>query len=494
MVQPVPGHKATTAYRKAGPLWSLGYHTGTDFAAPSGKPIVSAAPGKVVAIDYSSSYGWRVTVESKINGTTVRHYYCHMPSRTGYVDVGKVVTAGQRIGTVGATGNVTGPHLHLEARVAPYAFSNACFRDPSIVINWGAAPAAPVKTVIKKETWKSTGKPYTNWRDEPNTSSEVIKKTTPTNPAITTTAYQERSDGRWVRRTVRDEGKTKNVWARTDNLKAYVKPVVDAPAPAPVPVPVPVPAKQTVALTVASFNVAAMATKQQRDSFKARVPKIGKVMDAAKADVLAVQEAGDAGSTYLSSVTSAAKPLARAAGGGKWRYVFHDSDVTRIGSGLINLPKATLLDGDQKQIAWLAASKGGVKFLVVDLHLEHEDGDEADEKRPLQAVAALRKGRVMARSLGIAQKNVIVAGDTNSHAAVAEAMEELGWVSAAAVAESKTNADLRSFNGFAKTKTGTSLDYIFVHESLAVASFTLIPDHTASDHNLIVATIELEIA
>lgn len=150
MVNPVPGKVVTTAYKKAGRLWSLGWHTGDDYAADTGTPIVSATPGKVIAANaWDRSYGYKVI----IRWGNYDVWYCHMPNGAAKVKVGQTVTAGQRIGSVGATGNVTGSHLHFELRVAGGGFAAANFRDPNIAHSYKATTSV---TAVwgKPETWK----------------------------------------------------------------------------------------------------------------------------------------------------------------------------------------------------------------------------------------------------------------------------------------------------------------------------------------------------
>ncbi|WP_226646227.1 peptidoglycan DD-metalloendopeptidase family protein [Microbulbifer variabilis] len=87
-------------------------HLGTDFAAPLGTVIASAADGiVVVSTDHykHENYGKIIIVDHGNNAQTL---YSHLDSRE--VSVGQTVKAGQKIGTVGVTGNVTGPHLHFE--------------------------------------------------------------------------------------------------------------------------------------------------------------------------------------------------------------------------------------------------------------------------------------------------------------------------------------------------------------------------------------------
>ncbi|MEP9361879.1 M23 family metallopeptidase [Nocardioides sp. CN2-186] len=91
-------------------LWSH-YHTGLDFAAPSGTPIHAVANGVVTSVGYDGAYGNK-TVVTLDDGTEL--WYCHQTSYI--VNVGDTVTGGEVIGYVGSTGNVTGPHVHLEVR------------------------------------------------------------------------------------------------------------------------------------------------------------------------------------------------------------------------------------------------------------------------------------------------------------------------------------------------------------------------------------------
>lgn len=109
-VLPVAGYRLTGRFGQSSSLWSS-THTGLDFAGPSGTTIVSVAGGTVKSAGYSGAYGNR-TVITLLDGTDI--WYCHQ-SRTA-VQVGQKVDPGQVIGYTGSTGNVTGPHLHLEVR------------------------------------------------------------------------------------------------------------------------------------------------------------------------------------------------------------------------------------------------------------------------------------------------------------------------------------------------------------------------------------------
>ncbi len=107
---PTTGYRLTARFGMAGGLWSSN-HTGLDFAAPSGTPIVAVANGTITETGWAGSYG-NHTVQTLEDGTEI--WYSHQSSIG--VKVGDSVSGGQQIGTVGSTGNSTGPHLHLEVR------------------------------------------------------------------------------------------------------------------------------------------------------------------------------------------------------------------------------------------------------------------------------------------------------------------------------------------------------------------------------------------
>ncbi|MEU5509003.1 M23 family metallopeptidase [Streptomyces fungicidicus] len=110
-VSPIPGSYVSTSYQAGSSLWSSGSHTGVDFHAASGTPVQSVGIGTVVEAGWGGSYGNQVVI--KMNDGTYTQYG-HLSSIG--VSVGQQVAAGQQIGLSGATGNVTGAHLHFEAR------------------------------------------------------------------------------------------------------------------------------------------------------------------------------------------------------------------------------------------------------------------------------------------------------------------------------------------------------------------------------------------
>jgi murein DD-endopeptidase MepM/ murein hydrolase activator NlpD len=129
-VLPLTGYRLTARFGNAGSLWSSD-HTGLDFAAPEGTTLVAIGDGVVTEVLYDGAYGNKTVIRLE-DGTEL--WYCHQSAQT--VSVGDSVTAGEVIGAVGSTGNVTGPHLHLEVRPG-----GADPVDPETALaDWGIRP------------------------------------------------------------------------------------------------------------------------------------------------------------------------------------------------------------------------------------------------------------------------------------------------------------------------------------------------------------------
>ncbi|MFF9458764.1 peptidoglycan DD-metalloendopeptidase family protein [Streptomyces flaveolus] len=113
-VAPVADKHLGTGYRVSGPMWSSGYHTGIDFPVPTGAEIRAVGPGTVVTAGWNNAYGYQVVIR---HGDGKYSQYAHQSKLN--VAVGQKVRGGDRIGYSGATGNVSGPHLHFEIRTGP---------------------------------------------------------------------------------------------------------------------------------------------------------------------------------------------------------------------------------------------------------------------------------------------------------------------------------------------------------------------------------------
>lgn len=86
-------------------------HTGVDFAAAVGTPVLAALAGRVVLAEPLSGYGLTVVLD---HGQGLQTLYAHL--QVIGVTVGSQVDQGAELGQVGMTGVATGPHLHFELR------------------------------------------------------------------------------------------------------------------------------------------------------------------------------------------------------------------------------------------------------------------------------------------------------------------------------------------------------------------------------------------
>ncbi len=109
-------------------------HTGVDWSARFGAPILSAGDGTVIKAEWAAGYGRRVEIQHADGVVTA---YSHMSRFGTDIAPGTQVRQGQVIGFVGSTGLSTGPHLHYEVVV------NGHFVDPmDIYVPGGASVAA----------------------------------------------------------------------------------------------------------------------------------------------------------------------------------------------------------------------------------------------------------------------------------------------------------------------------------------------------------------
>ena len=98
-------------------------HSGMDIAAPSGTPVVAPLAGRVIDIGDYFFNGHTVWID---HGAGLLSMLCHL-SRTD-VQVGDALQAGDAVGAVGATGRVTGPHLHWSISL------NRAMVDPALFL------------------------------------------------------------------------------------------------------------------------------------------------------------------------------------------------------------------------------------------------------------------------------------------------------------------------------------------------------------------------
>jgi murein DD-endopeptidase MepM/ murein hydrolase activator NlpD len=117
-----------SSYRLTSPFGSrihpvrgtVDFHTGLDFAVPYGSGVFAATNGIVISTAWGGGYGNLIKIQHADN---VQTWYAHLSAFS--VQPNQRVQAGERVGSVGSTGNSTGPHLHFEVRV------NGTPRDPA---------------------------------------------------------------------------------------------------------------------------------------------------------------------------------------------------------------------------------------------------------------------------------------------------------------------------------------------------------------------------
>lgn len=240
--------KLGTRFKVPGKLWAAGYHTGVDFLTPSGSPLKAPADSRIIHAGtggWGAAYGIHVIGEGKgADGKTYRWITAHMSSVA--VKKGQNVKVGANLGKSGATGNVTGPHVHFEVRTAPFGYYNHV--NPNIILN--VVPAAKIeKTPLVRYEVTAKG---LNARSGPGTHYPVM--------TVRDRGFEFNSthkSGKWVRAAKH--------WYHADYLK-----VVNAATP-PLQKPTPKPEPLGTKWRFGTLNIPLDPEKLRDGAFRAKV-------------------------------------------------------------------------------------------------------------------------------------------------------------------------------------------------------------------------------
>lgn len=171
MLTPINGARISSSFSTARRHPILGYtrrHNGTDFAAPTGTPVLAAGNGVVERANRFGSFGNYVKIRHANGFETA---YAHLNGFARGIQAGSRVTQGQVIAYVGTTGRSTGPHLHYEVHVNGQAVNSMTLdlptgrqltdadlpafiaeRDRIIAIRDGAMPANSHETPLMADS------------------------------------------------------------------------------------------------------------------------------------------------------------------------------------------------------------------------------------------------------------------------------------------------------------------------------------------------------
>ena len=130
MKTPINGARLSSSFglRKHPILGFNKMHKGTDFAAPSGTPIMASGSGTIIRSRWCGGGGNCVKIK---HNSTYETIYAHMKSFAKGIKEGRKVRQGQIIGYVGSTGMSTGPHLHYEVLINGKQVNSQKLRLPS---------------------------------------------------------------------------------------------------------------------------------------------------------------------------------------------------------------------------------------------------------------------------------------------------------------------------------------------------------------------------
>lgn len=151
VIAPIAGAAVNERFGAKGPYWKVA-HSGLDFAVNDGAPIQAVVDGHIASVSNHRAYGKVVRL---VRADKVEVWFCHLSSVL--VVPGQQVKQGDVVGLSGSTGNVSGPHLHVEVRV------NKLPTDPAVFF-FGTPGVASAPTRWAKAYWEDPIDGYSTFR------------------------------------------------------------------------------------------------------------------------------------------------------------------------------------------------------------------------------------------------------------------------------------------------------------------------------------------
>lgn len=453
-----------TAFGRKGRYWAAGYHTGVDYLTPTGSSIVAAIGGKVIHAGrggWGAAYGIHVVVESRVAGRTYRTIYAHLASES--VSVGQVLATGQALGRSNSTGNVTGPHLHMEVRVSPFGYWQHV--NPKVILSAAAVAPVPAVQLGKFHAARNTYAVTTK-------ALPLTARKTPGGARVGSLA----KGGTFVSRgwLLND----KALWIQRDSDGAwFAGTYLDL-----------VPAEASVRSwfgKVISKNIGWMndTGKAKAKSAAYRQSVVDDLVEM-KPFAIAVQELLG---TYLADMDRRfAKAGYVRSGGSDGRYVYFRKGTKVLASGVWDLRPR--YNGDDRQAAYVLLDAPSGAVLVVSAHLDHSD--PTGETQVRQAEDVTTRGEALLKKHRLPIHRGVYCMDTNSRGRVREAMTALSYYDTARDVhrtERVDNPDTTTFPGW-DGEGGTNIDGIWLHtDRPCVWSGIRRRNDHLSDHRAVVA-------
>ncbi|MFB7252370.1 SH3 domain-containing protein [Microbacterium sp. NPDC056234] len=249
-------------------------HGGVDLATKNGSPIYAVAAGVVTAtVSGSSSVAGHIDIRHTVGKVTYTTKYLHVWSATTHVKVGQTVKAGQRISSVGMSGNTNGPHLHLE--LWEHQAGGNKQLDPVPWLKSRGVDLPKQATAITAKTAPSTCTYYTtgavNLRAGASTATAVVVKLAAGTMVTAVPGHVSNS-------FLPVKAGSRSGWI-ANWLLSPTRPVITTPAPAPAPVGS---SPSTVTYkTTAALNLRPTASTSQKPLLT--IPKgkdVGQILDS----------------------------------------------------------------------------------------------------------------------------------------------------------------------------------------------------------------------